>query len=318
MKNFQQREPVCIDEPHIAKRQRSCQALDVGDLLQVVDKGLASYPDGVRTVLANLSCDELETAARACYEYVQLPSRQTRDHYASRLVLRYLNSKKGNVELATLKIRQTVQFRKEYDLEGLMKAFAQDDIDDDCNRNYATQLQKHLSEKKFYVQGFDKQGRSTLFFIPRHTRGFDKEWHIKEALYSMERAIACSHSSDHTINAVVDFAGFSLSQHAPPMDIGKEFLTILRSHYAGQIHKIFLLDCPTSFFILWKLLSQFVGTDTRAKIEFISGEGSKHKLLSLYEIEEMPPFMCAGGGKVREFTVEEYLLERKFDEAFDQ
>lgn len=334
MKNFQHCDSLCVDDPRIPKRQRSSQEeLDFLNLTRKVpeqDEGSASdhrHDSSVRTILANLSVEELETAARACYEYVQHPSLQTRDEYASRLVHRYLQSKKGNVELAIIKIRQTLQFRMDYDLEGLMKAFplednANDDHDDNNSNtsktdpDYATQLHKHLAEKKFHVQGFDKQGRSTLFFIPRRTRGFDKEWHIKEALYSMERAIACSRCSDATINAVVDFAGFSITQHAPPLDIGKEFLTILRSHYAGQIHKIFLLDCPTSFFILWKLLSQFVGTDTRDKIEFISGEASKTKLLSLYDIEEMPPFMCVGGGNVREFNVEEYLWERTFNEAF--
>lgn len=321
MKNFQQNEPVCMDDPHISKRQRSSQELDFFDLPDEEEEreGSSSYDDSIRLVLASLSTEELETAARACYEYVQHPSLPTRESYASRLVQRYLQSKKGNIELATIKIRQTLQFRKEYDIEGLMKAFQQDDHDDNKpHHDYARHLHEHLSEKKFYVQGFDKQGRSTLFFVPRHTQGFDKEWHIKEALYSIERAIACSRCSDSTINAVVDFAGFSITQHAPPLEIGKEFLTILRSHYAGQIHKIFLLDCPTSFFILWKLLSQFVGTDTRDKIEFISGDASKAKLLSLYDIEEMPPFMCVGGGKVREFNVEEYLFEQSFDEAFDE
>ncbi len=224
-------------------------------------------PDSkVQQILDNLTNDELELAARACYEYVKHPSLQDRDAYASRICHRYLESKKGNVELATEKVKKTLQFRKNYDLEGLMRAFEDDDGDDEKNY-YASNLQKQLSDKKFYVQGYDNEGRSTLFFIPRRTREFDKEWHLKEALYSIERAIACSQCSDYTINAVVDFSGFSLTQHSPPMDIGKEFLTTLRSHYAGQIHKIFLLDCPTSFFILWKIFSQFVGTDTRDKIE---------------------------------------------------
>jgi len=269
----------------------------------------------VQQVLDNLSNDELEMAARACYGYVQHPSIHLRQVYASRICQRYLESKKGNVDLATQKVQATLQFRKEYDLEGLMTAF-----DNDDSNNYAkTHLKKELSHKKFFVQGYDKQGRSTLFFIPRRTRGFDKEWHLKESLYSIERAIACSKCHDHTINAVVDFSGFSLTQHCPPMDIGKEFLKTLRSHYAGQIHKIFLLDCPTSFFILWKVFSQFVGTDTRNKIELISGEFSKKTMLTnMYSLEEMPPFMCPGGGKVRDLDLEEYLFETRFDEAFDE
>lgn len=289
----------------MSKRRRS-STLELGGHYQ------AEQDSEVLQILEQLSNEELETAARASYEYVQHPSLPQRDMFAARICRRYLDSKQGDVELATQKVKKTLHFREDYDVEGLMKAF------DDSHSDYATNLQKNLSEQKFFVQGYDKEGRSTLFFIPRNTRGFDKEWHLKEALYSIERAIACSKSQDHTINAVVDFSGFSLLKHSPPIDIGKEFLTTLRSHYAGQINKIFLLDCPTSFSMLWKVFSPFVGTNTRSKIQFVTGEKNKAKLVDLYDLEEMPSFMCPKGGKNRAFDLEEYLFELKFDEAFDE
>jgi hypothetical protein len=328
----------------------------IGHDQQEQDHADGSYE--IQGMLEHLSSEELETAARACYEYVKknrLPclssndktKRQQRDIYASHICRRYLHSKRGDVALATRKVKKTLQFRNDYDLEGLMTAF------DDKNNNSYCRLQKNLSERKFFVQGYDKEGRSTLFFIPRNTRGFDKEWHLKEALYSIERAIACSKvwtpatctatctsstsseeddsssSSSSTVNstttmiapvnAVVDFSGFSLSKHSPPMDIATQFLTSLRSHYAGQINKIFLLDCPTSFFVLWKIVSPFVGTETRNKIHFCSGAKSKAKLLTeWYDLEEMPSFMCPGGGKNRDFDLEEYLFELPFDRSFDE
>jgi len=297
--------PEVDDKPDITKRRRSSQL----DLLS----GSSMHADdpNVQEMLARLSTDEVETAARATYEYVKHPSLQTRDAYAARVCRRYLESKHGDVDLATEKVKSTLQFRRDYDLEGIMKAF------EDPNSDYAAPLQKNLSDRKFYVQGFDREGRSTLFFIPRCTRSFDKEWHLKEALYSIERAIACSKAGDSTINAVVDFSGFSLTKHCPPIDIGKEFLTTLRSHYAGQINKIFLLDCPTSFSMLWTIFSPFVGTNTRDKIKFLSGDNSKSELTDLYDLGEMPSFMCPGGKKNRELDIEEYLFDIPFDQAFD-
>ena len=94
-------------------------------------------------------------------------------------------SRQGNVTLATIKIRETVQFPKDYDLEALMKTFQQEHVDD--HKTMST------TPRSYKVQGsFDKQGPSTLFFIPCRTCGFDREWYIKEALYPMERAIAGS------------------------------------------------------------------------------------------------------------------------------
>jgi len=263
-------------------------------------------------MLANLDNEEMETAARACYEYVKDPKGEERDEYAKRICLRYLKSKKGDLELATEKVKATLQFRKDYDVEGLMTAF------DDADSGLATNLQKQLSEKKFYVMGYDKEGRSTLYFIPRRTKSFDKVWHLKEAIYSMERAVACSKSRNHTINAVVDFEGFHLTKHSPPLDIAKEFLTTLRNHYAGQIHKIFLVNCPSSFSFLWKMVSPFVGTNTKSKINFVYSYKDDSALTALYDTDELPSFLAPAGTKNRELNLEEYLFELPFDESFDE
>jgi hypothetical protein len=267
-------------------------------------------------VLSQLSPQDIETAARASYEYVQNPNVSDRNRYARRIVQRYLDSKKGDVEVATHKLKATLTFRREIDVDGLMKAF--DINDDDPNNDYAEPLAKHLSCNKFFVQGYDKQGRSTLFFIPRLVQGHDLEWTVKEAVYSIERAIACSKADDRTITAVVDFSGFSMTQHTPPLDIGKQFLTTLRSHYAGQIHRIYLLDTSSTFEFLWKIFQPFVGTSTRNKIHFVSGKSSKLQLDEFYDLDQVPSWMIPGGKKNRTLDLDEYLFETHFNEAFDE
>jgi hypothetical protein len=267
-------------------------------------------------VLSQLSPQDIETAARASYEYVQNPNASDRNRYASRIVQRYLDSKKGNVEVATQKLKATLTFRREIDVDGLMRAF--DNDDDDPNNDYMELLQKHLSCKKLFVQGYDKQGRSTLFFIPRLVQGHDLEWTLKEAVYSIERAIACSRADDRKITAVVDFSGFSVIHHTPPLDIGTQFLTTLRSHYAGQIHRIYLLDTSSTFWFLWKIFEPFVGTATRNKIHFVSGESSKQELDEFFDLDQVPSWMIPGGKKNRTLDLDEYLFETPFNEAFDE
>jgi len=183
-------------------------------------------------------------------------------------------------------------------------------------------LQQHLSTKKLFVQGYDKDGRSTLYFIPRLvTDGHDNEWTLKEAIYSIERAIACSSSSssmDNTINAVVDFSGFSLSQHSPPMDIGKQFLTTLRNHYAGHIHRIFLINTPFSFSLLWNMFSSFVGTQTKDKIIIVNNNNNNDVITDLYDLKEVPSWFIPGGKKNRTLDVDEYLYTLPFDTSFNE
>lgn len=267
-------------------------------------------------ILSRLTSDDLEIAALASYEYIQLtnPTHSDRVCHARKIAKRYLNSK-NNVEKATTKLKETLEFRRKLNIMGLITAF-------NIRNQTSIDLYKHLSDKKFYVQGYDKKGRSTLFFIPRLVRGHDSEWTLKEAVYSIERAIACTKSKDGLINAIVDFSGFSITKHSPPLDIGKQFLTALRNHYAGQIHRIYLLDTPPSFAFFWKIFKQFIGSKTKEKIYFISGE-QQHtsKLLLLedaYSLDQVPSWMLRGGEKNRPLDLDAYLFGTPFNKAFDE
>ena len=279
------------------------------------DNGEASMTagelDNVQNILSQLTVDEIETAALACYEYLKHPEVAKREYCAKRIILRYVRSKK-NATTALHKLRATLSFRKSMDIVGLIKCF-----DEDPSGNYAVSLKKQMASKKMYVQGYDKSGRATLFFIPRLTQGHDSEWTLKEAVYSIERAIACSKSPDGLINAVVDFSGFAVTKHAPPLDIGKQFLTTLRNHYAGQIHRIFLLDTPGTFSLFWKIFQPFIGSKTKAKIQFLSGS-KKSKLGELYNEDEVPSWMLRGGKRNLELNLDEYLMKIPFHRAFDE
>eukprot|EP00980_Cylindrotheca_fusiformis_P019777 scaffold6929_cov99-Cylindrotheca_fusiformis.AAC.4 len=266
----------------------------------------------VDLLLTKLRPDEVEDAAMASYEYMKNPVVSERAYYASLIVRRFLSSKRY-VDTALPKLKATLEFRREIDIPGLMQAFE----NNSDSSEYANQLKKHLSSKKMYVQGFDKEGRATLIFIPRLAHDHDIEWTLKEAVYSIERAIACSKSEDGLINAVVDFSGFSVTKNAPPLEIGKQFLTTLRNHYAGQIHSIFLLDTPSTFSFFWKVFKPFIGKKTTRKIHFLSGK-SKSKMNEFYEVDQAPSWMLPGGKKSRDLDVDEYLFETPFNRAFDE
>lgn len=264
----------------------------------------------VEYILSRLSPDEVETAAMASYQYLKNPVLSEQVHHAAKIARRYLKSKQ-NVETALPKLQKTLEFRRNLDIVGLIQAF-----DKDPSNDCAFHLQEQLSSKKMYVQGYDKHGRSTLLFIPRLVQGHDAEWTLKEAVYSIERAIACSKSKDGLINAVVDFSDFSI-KNAPPLEIGKQFLTTLRNHYAGQIHRIYLVDTPSSFSFFWKIFKSFIGKKTREKIQFVSGK-SKIKLKEVYDVDQVTSWMLPGGKKNRCLDLEEYLFDTPFNRAFDE
>jgi len=266
----------------------------------------------VDNIVSRLNPEEQESLARSSYRYLKCPVPSERDIFVRKAVRRCLEAKKGNVGKAFSSIQKLIKFREDTKVSNMITSF--DDSSNEYSNDTARILKEHISTKKFYVQGFDKEGRSTLYFIPRNVVDHD----LGSAIYSIERAIACSRSSDETVNCVVDFSDFPLS-NSPSLEIGKQFLSTLRTIYVGHIHRIFLVNVPLSFSILWNVFSPFVGRETRDKITILKNNtGDKEKeILHFYDAEELPSWCVNVGKKNRSFDVDEYLLLLPFDVAFD-
>lgn len=273
---------------------------------------LEQFPDEIDFMLATLSEDEKEIAARTSYSYVKEPTNERKLIIAEEMAKRYLASKADKCK-ALAKMKSTLEFRKTLEIDALREA------PHNPSSPLHKPLIKFLSNKKLYVSGYDKEGRSTYIFVPRLVNDHCPQWTVKGHVYSMERAIACSKASDKAVNAVVDFNGFSFLRNTPPAAVGKEIMLTLRSHYVGHIHQIFIVDAPAAFLCIWKLFEPFAGTSTRTKIKFVNSDVQKDRVIgSLYSKEEAASWMLPGGLKNRELDVDEYLLKTPFECSFDE
>lgn len=265
--------------------------------------------DDVEYMLTELSEDELEIAARTSYQYVKDPTLKRKHYAASRMAERYLKSKKSK-ERGLKFLTATLEFREKMDIDALRNAAT------DPQSEYHIPMRKFLATKQCYVSGKDIDGRSTFIFIPRRVKDHDLEWTRKSLMYTMERAIACSEIDTSTVNCVVDFSGFRMSQ-APPIHIGKDIMLTLRNHYVGHVHCIFLVDAPRAFHWLWAIFKPFAGKATQDKIHFVNSDRQKEIIIGkLYGEDQVPSWMLPTGKKNRELDLDEYL-KTPFDRAFD-
>jgi hypothetical protein len=267
-------------------------------------------------MLESLTAEELELAARSSYEYLQDPVVvEQRDVYAKQMAKRFLRSKNDET-VALKKMKATIAFRKEFDVDALRDAFTAGDGDNKSSCH--DPLKEQLLGKTIYVQGYDRDGRSTFVFVPRNVISHDPVWTLKGHIYTLERAIACSKSPDGTVNAVVDFHGFSAIKHAPPIHIGQQFMTVLRSHYAGSVNHIFLVEAPTAFLWLWTILKPFIGTKTKDKVIFVDTASRDKVIGQWYDDTQATPWMLPQGQKKRELDLDEYLYQTPFNNAFNE
>ena len=269
-----------------------------------------SCASDLQYMLSQLSPEELEIAASTSYEYARNPRVKTREQHAMEMAKRYLKSKSDKDE-ALAKMKATIQFRKRMRIDELRDA-----VSDPLAEDHLP-LTKFLNKKSLYVSGYDNEGRSTFVFVPRLCD--DHESEIKAQIWTLEKAIACSKAKDKSLNAVVDFAGFSSTRHAPPLSLGKEVMTTLRDHYVGFVNRIFIVNAPTAFMCLWSVLKPFAGKKTREKIRFVHNHCQKEQTIGKwYSDDQAASWMLPEGKKNRELDLEEYLHQTPFHQAFDE
>ena len=261
----------------------------------------------VHDVLHQLSAEELEIAARSSFAFTTLDPTPIQEQqecysYAAAMAERYLDSNQGRVDKALQQMKATLQFRRDHVLDTSLRTTP---VQHDNTRLYTM-----LRTQKLYVAGRDRAGRSTYVFVPRRVQDHDLESTRKAHLWTLEKAIATTQSPDSTINAMVDFTDFDCIRQAPPLANGRDILTLLRHHYVGHVHRIYLVNTPKSFHWFWSLLAPCVGTGTKNKIVFVTSNSRQQQkeqpLLDLYEPDQIPSWV-EGGTWPAAFPIDAFL-----------
>lgn len=259
----------------------------------------------VHDMIAKLTAEEIEEAARTNYVYFQTGDPHLKRISAQHMAARYLRSKK-DPELALQKMKETLDFRRQINVDSLRLAFSQRN-DEDASNEEGSILRSHLMTKSAYVQGLDVDGRATFIFEPHKVESYCAEWSIKQHVWTLEKAIACTKSPDKTINAVINCSQFSFHQHAPPTYLAKDFLKLLRNHYTGHVNKIFLVDPPGSIRTLWSMLKPFVSERTKGNVVFVTRRNKEDVFGPYFSLDQAKPWMLDGGKQPQDFDFEEYL-----------
>ena len=74
---------------------------------------------------------------------------------------------------------------------------------------------------------------------------------------------------------ILDLEGFSLvdamKEHV--LRTCKTIFGLSKRHFTGCVYKIYIVNCPLAFYVMWNVLAPWLPHDTIAKIRFIRGSG---------------------------------------------
>jgi hypothetical protein len=94
--------------------------------------------------------------------------------------------------------------------------------------------------------------------------------------------------------ACVDFVSYSMwTDGRSP--VGRAVMDVMEAHYPERLAIQFLVDPPTTFFVLWKMLSPFIDDRTKAKVQMVYTDREPNIRDEFPKV--FPPHMC------------EYLIE---------
>lgn len=257
-----------------------------------------------------LDVKEEENGVKAILEALTDDEKQ---HLADEhMPLRHLRAEKGNVEHAITKIKHTIAWRRDFEVEKIKHCF------DEGGDEEMRRIIFHENETgKIYCRGYDKDGRVCMYMRPHMENTKGELNQMRHLVYNLERAIACTFhkSGREKINLIIDYQGFRL-RDSPPLSTSRHTLDILQKHYPERMYRSYVCNPPYVFKAFWAVIKAFVDPVTKQKICFCSGKAGMETLAENFDVTRVES--CAGGSKDLDPFDSKTYLSKPFYHTFDE
>lgn len=297
----------------------------------------------VDKIFHQLSASEKEQAARASsYRYLVSSTSPTegegrdeeRDRQAKATIQRYVTveQKLGKSKppqeweaAAYTKLRKTLEYRKEKQIDDICLCFDKDKISDGdgLHATIRERLEQRYGNKGVsIVRGYTKDGRAIFQNVPRfETSWEDEEYYIRGNIYMLERALACTERNTNGEKSKVlnfyDYNGYGMKNSPPPMLV-KHLLEDLRDHWPERLHQVYIVDAPFVFRAFWAIIKYFIDPITKELVQFVTGEEQKKILREMISEDQAAPYMFDGGKDGEEADMKAFFYDFPFDHVYGE
>ena len=184
-------------------------------------------------VIASLSQQQIEQAACTSYAYYAADKstfshHDVRTHMALRMARRHLIQHRGNVELATAAMKDTLEFRERMEINSLREQYCKTQKD----------IYTHPIVDTVAVCGYDVDNRAILVRYPERFSSPSDEASMKLLCYELERALACTErkslGEEEKMIVAIDYGHGS--GDTPPFRLMKSMVLMLQHHYPERLH----------------------------------------------------------------------------------
>ncbi|KXZ55372.1 hypothetical protein GPECTOR_3g50 [Gonium pectorale] len=163
-------------------------------------------------------------------------------------------------------------------------------------RIYEDEIQLDLEQNKVFFPGCDKQGRPLMVvLVSRHVMR-DPESSRRSVIYGLDCGMLLGMRNpgwDGKLCSVINLQGLKVANF--DFATSRHIFDLLQNHYPERLHKVWLLDAPTIFYKLWKILLPFIDPVTREKISFVYDKDAVADFSAAFDLDVLPPEIVPGG-----------------------
>ncbi|KAJ1704024.1 hypothetical protein LUZ63_003803 [Rhynchospora breviuscula] len=151
-----------------------------------------------------------------------------------------------------------------------------------------SEIQNDLSQRKVFMQGFDKVRRPILVcFLAKHD--YSKR-HMEEfkrfVTYGLDKACARMPSGQEKFICIADLKGWTYGHCDIRAYIAS--LETMQNYYPERLGKALLINVPGIFMKAWKIIYPFIDKNTKEKFIFVDNKKLQEALLEDIHESQLP------------------------------
>lgn len=171
------------------------------------------------------------------------------------------------------------------------------------------------------VRGHDRDLRAILFKGCRTESKNNEKAYTLAQIYLAERTIAAtellSKGKEEKLVLVFDFQAYD-SAHSPPFGVLRDTVKLVQLLYPDRVKHIFILHPPFWMRGVYTMVYPFIATETREKVNLVTSNEQKEKLLSEYiDPQQAMPLMLSDGQLTSEIDIDHFLNRVPFHLLYD-
>lgn len=178
--------------------------------------------------------------------------------------LRYLRATKWNTKDCIARIESSISWRREFGISG------------DANKSNTKITADTVSEEnesgKEVILGYENDARPILYLKPGRQNTKTSHRQVEHLVFMLERVIDYMPPGQDSLALLIDFKQYddvpNVGSKIPPINVGREVLHILQTHYPERLGKALLTNIPWLGWTFMKLIHPFIDPLTREKLVF--------------------------------------------------